>query len=275
MPRFIRVDTDLPDHPKTLRFIRLCANPLAPFALIRLWLWAADRRPDGDLFQMDADDIERAAGWTGMAGKFYLAAVECSFLDGESSRHTLHNWSEYQGYFQRESSRKAHGRRKSSRAESARTARKARAHRIEEDRIGDQIIDQNLPTPTPSASWIEHRAVAFGGKPPIRGAEQSPDSFLAFWALYPKRVGKGAALKAWKQIRPSSGAAAFILAAVAAQKSWPAWTKDGGRYIPNPATWLNQTRWEDEAPEVPKVGALSDKWDKLMGVKWPPERQSK
>jgi hypothetical protein len=24
------------------------------------------------------------------------------------------------------------------------------------------------------------------------------------------------------------------------------WTKDGGQFIPHPATWLNQKRWEDE-----------------------------
>ena len=24
------------------------------------------------------------------------------------------------------------------------------------------------------------------------------------------------------------------------------WTKDDGKYIPHPSTWLNQRRWEDE-----------------------------
>jgi hypothetical protein len=30
------------------------------------------------------------------------------------------------------------------------------------------------------------------------------------------------------------------------------WRRDDGRFIPHPATWLNQRRWEDEAePAAP------------------------
>ena len=72
------------------------------------------------------------------------------------------------------------------------------------------------------------------------------DGFTAFWKAYPKRIGKGAALKAWRKIRPANGTQEAILKAVEAQKVWPAWTKDDGQYIPHPATWLNQSRWEDE-----------------------------
>ncbi len=36
--------------------------------------------------------------------------------------------------------------------------------------------------------------------------------------------------------------------AIEVQKQSEQWTKDNGRFIPNPATWLNQGRWEDELP---------------------------
>lgn len=39
----------------------------------------------------------------------------------------------------------------------------------------------------------------------------------------------------------------LIIAAVERQKLWPDWTKDGGRFIPHPATWLNRASWEDES----------------------------
>ena len=26
------------------------------------------------------------------------------------------------------------------------------------------------------------------------------------------------------------------------------WTKDGGQFVPHPATWLNQKRWQGDAP---------------------------
>ena len=36
------------------------------------------------------------------------------------------------------------------------------------------------------------------------------------------------------------------LTAIAAQRESQAWTKDAGQFIPNPSTWLNQGRWQDE-----------------------------
>lgn len=41
-----------------------------------------------------------------------------------------------------------------------------------------------------------------------------------------------------------------ILEDIERRKSGEDWSKDGGKYIPNPATYLNQRRWEDgAAPE--------------------------
>ena len=39
-----------------------------------------------------------------------------------------------------------------------------------------------------------------------------------------------------------------MIDAVEKQKKTDQWTRDGGQYIPHPATWLNQRRWEDEIP---------------------------
>ena len=36
------------------------------------------------------------------------------------------------------------------------------------------------------------------------------------------------------------------MTALEAQKKSLQWSKEGGQYIPNPTTWLNQERWEDE-----------------------------
>lgn len=73
--------------------------------------------------------------------------------------------------------------------------------------------------------------------------------FAEFWSAYPKKVGKGEAEKAWKKAKVN-GHKAEVLAALDAQKSSQQWQRDGGQYIPNPATWLNQRRWEDELPNA-------------------------
>ena len=69
--------------------------------------------------------------------------------------------------------------------------------------------------------------------------------FADFWKAYPNKTGKGAAETAWKKIKAPADTLALILAALAKQKTSDQWRKDGGQYIPNPATYLNQRRWED------------------------------
>ena len=70
-------------------------------------------------------------------------------------------------------------------------------------------------------------------------------AFDEFWSEYPRKVGKKDAKRAFEKALKSADAETMIRA-VKAQKSSGQWTRDGGRYIPNPATWLNQGRWDDE-----------------------------
>lgn len=71
-------------------------------------------------------------------------------------------------------------------------------------------------------------------------------AFDVFWAAYPKKVGKGAAEKAFSKLSPSL--LPQMLSAIEAQKKSDQWTRNNGQFIPNPTTWLNQRRWEDELP---------------------------
>ena len=81
--------------------------------------------------------------------------------------------------------------------------------------------------------------------------------FEDFWKLYPKKKGKESAKKAWEKLNPSDELVETILSAVQRQMSSNDWTKDGGQFIPYPATWLNGHRWEDE--EVEQLSEL-ERW---------------
>ena len=70
-------------------------------------------------------------------------------------------------------------------------------------------------------------------------------SFEGFWKIYPKKRGKGEALKSWKKINPSDQLNCEIIKSIERHLRSPDWLKDGGRFIPNPSTWLNQKRWLD------------------------------
>jgi hypothetical protein len=77
------------------------------------------------------------------------------------------------------------------------------------------------------------------------------DGFAKFWASYPRKVGKAAAEKAWRRLKPTADLLAKILPALVTAKTTPGWTKDGGQFIPHASTWLNGKRWEDEIRTIP------------------------
>lgn len=74
------------------------------------------------------------------------------------------------------------------------------------------------------------------------------DDFLEFWSVYPKKMGKGAAYKVFNRLKLGEKEKADIITALNWQKKSEQWLKDNGRFIPYPATYLNQRRWEDEPP---------------------------
>lgn len=70
--------------------------------------------------------------------------------------------------------------------------------------------------------------------------------FDEFWAAYPRKTGKGEARKIWLKLRPNQELLRQMLDAIKRQSISDQWTRDNGQFIPYPATWLNQQRWEDE-----------------------------
>ena len=72
--------------------------------------------------------------------------------------------------------------------------------------------------------------------------------FEKFWGVFPRKVGKGAALAEWRRIGPDDALVEAMIAAVDAQRQSSQWRKNDGEFIPHPRTWLSQRRWLD-APD--------------------------
>lgn len=93
--------------------------------------------------------------------------------------------------------------------------------------------------------------------------------FDIFWKAYPKKKSKGAAEKWWKKNKPSKELLIKIIASIGKLKQTNDWRKDGGQFIPHPATWLNAKGWEDETgaeAELDRSGLISTAgdYDKLF-----------
>ncbi len=71
------------------------------------------------------------------------------------------------------------------------------------------------------------------------------DDFDTFWALYPKKVAKADARKAWAQTKDIRPELTNLLTAITSACKTESWMKSGGAFIPYPATWLRGERWDD------------------------------
>lgn len=80
-----------------------------------------------------------------------------------------------------------------------------------------------------------------------RAAACGDQDFDRFWSLYPRKIGKGAARKAWAAaVKRAEEGAASILAGITVQTSLDRFdTREGMRFVPHPSTWLNGDRWLD------------------------------
>lgn len=78
----------------------------------------------------------------------------------------------------------------------------------------------------------------------MKMTKEQEQGFIKFWTLWPKRVAKADAMKAWTAVDPKEYPAIFE--AVPCHFEQPNWKKDGMAYAPYPATWLRGKRWEDE-----------------------------
>jgi len=84
--------------------------------------------------------------------------------------------------------------------------------------------------------------------PPKRGAKVAMGAekdFERFWAAYPRKERREAARRAFLRISPKGALLERMLSSVAAFKQSDQWQRDAGRYVPHPARWLRECRWEE------------------------------
>ena len=92
----------------------------------------------------------------------------------------------------------------------------------------------------------------------------SDSQFDLFWHDYPRKTGKGAAWKAWASLKPTDQIVTAIVKALEWQRHQPSWLKDGGQFIPHPATWLNGRRWEDEPFHAERKETTAEQMARVM-----------
>jgi hypothetical protein len=230
----IRLDLGFYAHGKTKRLRRRLGDS-AIIALQKLWIYAAVNHQNGFL-PMDTEGIAEACDWDGDCNEFVSALLQglCpeghGFLDKVEGGFELHDWGEHQPWIAHSPERSEAARR----AVGVRWGKVGNTERIQP--VSNGNTPSPTPTPTPTPNQKRSTAAADEGYSP---------EFERFWKTYPRRVAKDKAWRAWRKAKALPPVEELITA-VEQHMLTDQWRKDRGEFIPHPATWLNQRRWEDE-----------------------------
>jgi hypothetical protein len=263
---WIEAHQALSRHGKTVSLASRLGVPRAQAIghLMELWWWAMDScGRDGLLARYSAEAIARGAGWDISYHQgateddsfldFARALYDCGWIDfnGEFPPHDhipigggakIHDWAQYSGRFFDGEDRKAIVREQ--------TRERVQRHRnAEVERSGNgQCNASNAPT-------IPNQTIPNQTNKTTLG--QIAADFDRFWAAYPNKKSKVVASRVWQKLCPGPDLVEKILASVMLHRSSGQWSKDQGQFIPHPATWLNQQRWEDELKPAVKSSRVS------------------
>ena len=101
--------------------------------------------------------------------------------------------------------------------------------------------------------------------PSVSRSSEAERHFDEFWDLYPRKQGKGAAKRKFLTVSKTTQ---FSDLMDGLRRSIDHWEAKGTepQFIPLPATWLNQGRWEDELGDTKLNGHKTDLPDDVMDM---------
>lgn len=115
---------------------------------------------------------------------------------------------------------------------------------------GDYQLAESKPASKVASQVAINRPATGHNQEGIEIREVEKSMFTQFWEVYPRKVGKKAAEKAYLKAIKSTPHE-VILKGLEAQLPWFEEQKSArGDFRPHPSTWLNQGRWEDELSPV-------------------------
>ena len=124
--------------------------------------------------------------------------------------------------------------------------------------VGSQVATDSQPI---VKATINQKPITINQEP-VTTKEKPQDKpadvlFDEFWKAYPKKQGKDLAKTSFAKRKVSKELLQQMLLSIDQQKSTDQWKKDGGQFIPAPATWLNQGRWQDEITTIGKTNFMA------------------
>ncbi|MBK5416371.1 Pyocin large subunit-like protein [Pseudomonas sp. TH31] len=231
---WIKMRIELQTHPKVFRMVSaLQADRLRIIGGLHIaWSIFDTHCDDGVLVGYTTDAMDAVIGWPGFTQA--MIDVEWAALDDTGSL-VMPRFDEHNG--------------KSAKRRANDNERKRNT------RNGESVRNMSASDADKKRTREEKRREDKDQKPFGDDAVDPAELFARFWALYPRKVSKDAARKAWDKLDLSAELFEAMIQALGAQSLSVDWTKDNGQFIPHASTWLNGKRWEDEVPAPAPTGS--------------------
>jgi len=205
---WIKIEKSTPDKPEILRIARLShiSKDEAFGKVMRFWMWLDANSVDGVVDGVVGRDVDMLVDCDGFAAS--LVSVNWLEIDEENEKVIIPNFERHNGQ----------------------TAKERGLKNKRQANWRKKTVDA---APSTDTSTREEKR---------RVKEIKEKMFNQFWSVWPKKVGKDPAEKSFYKLPVDEILYAKIIKAVKSQSI----TWNDSQYIPNPATWLNQKRWNDE-----------------------------
>lgn len=225
---WIKMRGNLWDDPRVSRLCDLTGQSEAEVIGGLYWLWAsADQHTEtGVMPGLSAKAIDRKTGVAGLAD----ALIEIGWLADHPEGVRIVNFEEHNGA--------------SAKRRMLDSKRKAAVRKVSVSEADKPETKDGQAAPNCGAREEKRREES---KQPV-ASDDALRGFDEFWSSYPRKVARPQAQKAWKKIKPDDEVQSAIHEGLSSAKQSEQWRKDGGAFIPHPATWLNNRRWEDDQP---------------------------
>ncbi len=273
---YLEIDEHFPMHGKSIRLCSRLCDPVAWAYIQKLWSWACGNAQDGNISDLEPQEIEFLVGWAGDKGAFYATAVWAGFIDesqdanGKTIRK-IHNWMKRTGgairrMQDRSAAMRAFRDQKKLKSYQQRdvtvTARCTHSDatvtsrsppRLDKTRLDKTRQEEtNTHTPEPAAG----PPVSVSVEPDRRAVKRKrdypwPEDLRAWYAAYPRKVSPEDAAKAWRETDGRRPPLPEMLATLAWQRR--EWAALEPRFIKHPGPYLRAGKWADERPS--KYGA--------------------
>jgi hypothetical protein len=218
------VQPDFPDHWKTQALIAATGDQSAPMMVIRLWGHCQSRRA----FKFkNLSDVALAGicKWQKDPSQIRVVLEQCGFIHYQNGVLTVHDWDT---------------------VNSSLIARWRGGENNKRRLLGKPKLSQSLPI---SLAGSEKRREEKIGVDKIREEKKeeiAPPALVPsiedIYSAYPKKVGKPDALKAISKAVKRFGNTNVLERTMAYAKA-----RNGDLdFVPNPATWFNQERFNDD-----------------------------